>query len=41
MLTTVDFLCFYYHLYAHDNQLLKLKYAFNLEILIYFETQMS
>ena len=30
--TTVDIMCFYYHLY---NQLLKVKYAFNLETLIY------
>ena len=32
MTTTVDILCFYKHLY---NQLLKVKYAFNLEKLIY------
>ena len=32
MSTTVDILCFYEHLY---NQLLKIKYASNLETLIY------
>ena len=32
MATTVDMLCFYWHLY---NQSLKVKYAFNLETLIY------
>ena len=39
MSTTVDILCFYYHLY---NQLLKVKHAFNLETLTYISqiTQM-
>ena len=35
MSTTVDILCFYHHLY---NQLFKVKYAFNLETLIYVGT---
>ena len=35
MSTTVDILSFYKHLY---NQLVKVKYAFNLETLIYVET---
>ena len=35
MSTTVDILCFYCHLY---NKLLKIKYAFNLETLIYVGT---
>ena len=35
MLTTVDILCFYRHLY---NQLFKVKYALNLETLIYVKT---
>ena len=38
MSTTVDILCFYYHLY---NQLFKVKYDFNLETLIYVGTWTS
>ena len=38
MSTTVDILCFYYHLYNMYNQLFKVKYAFNLETLIYVGT---
>ena len=38
MSTTVDILCFYYHLYT---QLFKIKYASNPETLIYAGTQIS
>ena len=38
MSTTVDILCFYYHLY---NQLFQVKYAFNLETLIYVFSQIT
>ena len=38
MSTTVDILRFYWHL---SNQLLKIKYAFNLETLIYIGTNFT
>ena len=38
MSTTVDILCFLSTCITPDNQLLKIKYAFNLETLIYIGT---
>ena len=38
MSTTVDILCFISTFITPDNQLLKIKYAFNLETLIYIGT---
>ena len=35
MSTTVDILCFFSTCITSDNQLLKMKYAFNFETLIY------
>ena len=41
MSATVDILCFISTYITPDNQLLEIKYAFNLKPLIYFETQIT
>ena len=41
MLTTVEMLCLYKNLYKLDNQLLKVKYAFNFETYINVGTLIS
>ena len=41
MSTTVDILCFYWHMYNPDNQLLKVKRAFNFETQMYVGTYIS
>ena len=41
MATTVDSLCFFSTCITPDNQLLKIKYVFDIETLIYIGTQNS